>query len=376
MRVLAVTHEASRTGAVLAFLEALPVLRDLATELVVVNKTPGPLSPRLQAAADELLEVPRPLLSQGRRIARVRGLDRFVPRIERAIAHSVVRAVRPDFVYASTVLSSEYATAAQQFGIPVCLHVHEAQPLSGWALGRSRVDVTRLPMVAPSEFIARELHELSGMPVPVLLGPLRPLGAGDGGPTVDLPWTGDRLRVVGCGSVAPWKGPAQWLAAAAELADVDGRTVEWAWVGSGDQLAALRAETQRRGLGDRVHWLGEQTEVAPFLASADLFALTSANEPLGLVLLEAAAVGVASVAFESGGVREILVDDRALVPVGDVGQLVARIGSALRNTALRAELLAASRPALVASEPAHWRGRLARVLDGVAHVRPPAGGGA
>jgi len=125
-----------------------------------------------------------------------------------------------------------------------------------------------------------------------------------------------------------------------------------------------------------VHWLGEQTEVAPFLASADLFALTSANEPLGLVLLEAAAVGVASVAFESGGVREILVDDRALVPVGDVGQLVARIGSALRDTALRAELLAASRPALVASEPAHWRGRLARVLDGVAHVRPPAGGGA
>ena len=95
MRVLAVTHEASRTGAVLAFLEALPVLRDLATELVVVNKTPGPLSPRLQAAADELLEAPRPLRSQGRRVARVRSLDRFVPRIERSIAHwSYARSVR------------------------------------------------------------------------------------------------------------------------------------------------------------------------------------------------------------------------------------------------------------------------------------------
>ena len=369
MRVLAVTHEASRTGAVLAFLEALPVLRDLGTELVVVNKTPGPLSPRLRSAADELLESPRPLLSQGRRIARVRSLDRFVPRIERAIADSVVRGLRPDFVYASTVLTSEYATAAQRLGIPVCLHVHEAQPLSGWALGRSAVDVTTLPMVAPSEFIARELHELSGTSVPALLGPLRPMHAGDGIPVGGPPWTGGSLRVIGCGSVAPWKGPERWLAAAERLAAVDGRTVEWAWVGSGDQLSALRAETQRRGLDDRVHWLGEQADVAPYLASADLFVLTSANEPLGLVLLEAAAVGVASVAFESGGVREILVDDRALVSGGDVATLVGRVESALRDAALRAELLDASRPALVASDPANWRRHLADVLDEAAGAR-------
>ena len=373
MRVLAVTHEASRTGAALTFVEALPVLRDLGTELVVVNKTPGPLSPRLHSSADRLLEAPRPLLSQGRRIARVQGLDRFVPRVERTIAHSVVREIRPDFVYASTVLSSEYATAAQQLGIPVCLHVHEAQPLSGWALARSAADVTTLPMVAPSEFIARELHELSGLPVPALLGPLRSMDAGDDSVTADLPWTGDSLRVVGCGSVAPWKGPEQWLAAAERLATVDGRTVEWAWVGSGERLSALRGETRRRGLDDRVHWLGEQTDVAPYLSSADLFVLTSANEPLGLVLLESAAVGVASVAFESGGVPEILVDDRALVPGSDVDVLVDKVRAALQDTALRGELLEASRPALEASAAAIWRGHLARVLEAVAHHRAGTG---
>ena len=97
------------------------------------------------------------------------------------------------------------------------------------------------------------------------------------------------------------------------------------------------------------------------------------NEPLGLVLLEAAAVGVASVAFESGGVREILVDDRALVPGDDVDALVDKVRVALQDTALRAELLEASRPALEASDPANWRGNLARVLDGVAHRRPGTG---
>jgi hypothetical protein len=90
VRVLAVTHEASRTGAVRAFLEALPVLREFGTELVVVNKKPGPMSSDLLSRSDVLLEAPRPWLSQGRRIARVRALDRFVPKIDEIIARSVI----------------------------------------------------------------------------------------------------------------------------------------------------------------------------------------------------------------------------------------------------------------------------------------------
>ncbi len=344
-------------------MEAVPVLRELSSELVIVNKSPGPLSPQLRAASDVFIESPRPLVSQGRRIARVSSMDRFVPRIDRIISRSIVQDVRPDLVYASTVLSSEYATAAQRLGIPVLLHVHEAQPLSGWALGRSGVDVGAVPMVAPSQFIARELHQLGGAPVPALLGPTRPMGPRDGDAAADLPWTPDSHRVIGCGSVAPWKGPEQWLAAAEALSSIEGRVVEWMWIGSGDQLSPLRAETHRRGLDDRVHWMGERENVAPYLASADLFVLTSENEPLGLVLLEAAAVGVASVAFRTGGVPEILVDDRALAQRGNVGELVEKVRAVLVNPELGAALLDASRPALVESDPSTWRRRLAGILD-------------
>jgi len=363
VRVLAVTHEASRTGAVLAFMEALPVLRDLSTELVIVNKSPGPLSSQLRAFSDVFIEAPRPLTSQGRRIARFRSLDRFVPRIEQFIARSIVKEICPDFVYASTVLSSEYATAAQQLGVSACLHVHEAQPLSGWALRRSGVDLGALPMVAPSRFIAGELNELGGASVPTLLGPTRSMGSPDDDAVADLPWNQDSFRVIGCGSVARWKGPERWLAAAEALSSVDGRIVQWVWVGSGDQLPALRAETHRRGLDDRVHWIGERENVQPYLASADLFVLTSDNEPLGLVLLEAAAVGVASVAFRTGGVPEILVDDRALVQRGNVDELVEKVRAVLLNPELGSELLDASRPALVESDPTNWRRHLGTILD-------------
>jgi glycosyltransferase involved in cell wall biosynthesis len=177
---------------------------------------------------------------------------------------------------------------------------------------------------------------------------------------------------MGCGSLAPWKGPDLWLDAAERLSIVDGRRVEWVWVGTGDQLPFLRTETRRRGLEDRVHWVGERDSAGPHLASGDLFVLTSRNEPLGLVLLEAAAAGVASIAFQTGGVREILVDERALVPAGNVGELVEKVRSALRSPALRSQLLDASRPALVESDPEVWRSHLAHVLAEAVRGEPAA----
>lgn len=364
MRVLGITQEASRTGSVRAFLDALPVLRDLASDLIVVNKSPGPMSADLANASDTLLEAPRPLTSQLRRMARLRAFDRWVPLVERSIARSVIKQVRPDFIYASTVLSSEYVSVAQVLQIPVVLHVHEAQPLSGWALKRSGVDVQTVPMLAPSDFVADELRQMGGKSIAVLRGPASPPDTSDTAASVDdLPWTADSLRVIACGSVAPWKGTAEWLSAAEALPEVNGRTVEWTWIGSGDQLEELRIETKKRGLSDRAHWIGERKDVRPYLASADLFALPSRCEPLGLVVLEASSVGVASIAFHAGGVPEILVDDRALAEAGNLSDFVDKIRLALGSPELRQELLQASEPVQLESNLATWRNHLASIVS-------------
>ncbi len=366
MRVLAVTQEASRTGSVRAFLDALPVLRELGSTLTVVNKSPGPLSADLAAASDKLLEVPGPWRSQLRRMARLRPLDRYVPMVERSIARSVVKEVRPDVLYASTVLSSEYAAVAQDLGIPVVLHVHEAQPLSGWALRRSGVDVRIVPMAAPSRYVADELKRMGAESVAVLPGPSRPADKAGGTIIDDLPWSAGSHRVVACGSVAPWKGTAEWLAAAEALPEIQGRRVEWTWVGAGDQLDGLRAETGRRALSDRMFWIGEREDARPYIASADLFVLPSRCEPLGLVVLEASSVGVASIAFSAGGVPEILVDERALALPGNIGDLVDKIRMALESPELRKALVDASRPALLESDLGTWRRHLADLVEAVA----------
>lgn len=81
---------------------------------------------------------------------------------------------------------------------------------------------------------------------------------------------------------------------------------------------------------------------AQFLATLDLFVLPSREEGLGLVVLEAMAMGVAVVASDVGGLREIITSERngLLVPVGDVRGFVQAIERLRTDQALRERCIA------------------------------------
>ncbi len=79
-------------------------------------------------------------------------------------------------------------------------------------------------------------------------------------------------------------------------------------VGAGDEQDALRELAQERGVADIVHFAGQQLDVRPFLAMADLFVLPSNLEGMPVSLLEAMAMGLASVATRVGGTPEVLED--------------------------------------------------------------------
>ena len=72
------------------------------------------------------------------------------------------------------------------------------------------------------------------------------------------------------------------------------------------------------------------------MAVMDIFALTSLREGLPRVLVQAAAVGVPSVAFNVDGVPEIIKDNYNgfLVRARDVGQLENRIVKYMNNKEL------------------------------------------
>ncbi len=101
----------------------------------------------------------------------------------------------------------------------------------------------------------------------------------------------------------------------------------------------LLAEVAKRGIQDRVLFLDHQTDIENYFAIFDAFILPSLYEGLPNVLLEAKVMNLPVVAFDCGGVQEILGDRESIVSKGDVEgfqrkleQMVLRLSNGNRRT--------------------------------------------
>lgn len=120
------------------------------------------------------------------------------------------------------------------------------------------------------------------------------------------------------------------------------RVPEGTWVvfGDGPLLAWARAEVERRGLGDRVRYVGYHPRASDYVAEADGFVLTSKTEGLGTSVLDAMRAGVPVVATAAGGIPDIVEHGRTglLAPVGDAGGIAALIDRVLDDPVLARRL--------------------------------------
>jgi glycosyltransferase involved in cell wall biosynthesis len=105
-------------------------------------------------------------------------------------------------------------------------------------------------------------------------------------------------------------------------------------------------DAARGPLAGRVHFLGRRNDIGLLLNELTLLVHTARQEPLGRVLLEAAAAGLAIVATDVGGTREILPpEDNAarLVLPNDAESLAAAMSELLNSSDSRTQLGAAAR---------------------------------
>jgi N-acetyl-alpha-D-glucosaminyl L-malate synthase BshA len=91
-------------------------------------------------------------------------------------------------------------------------------------------------------------------------------------------------------------------------------------VGDGPDRSAAEEEARRLGVEGDVRFLGKIDGVAPLLASADLYLLTTGRESFGLSALEALACGVPVLGYDVGGLPEVVRSGSSghLADVGDV----------------------------------------------------------
>jgi glycosyltransferase involved in cell wall biosynthesis len=311
VRVLLVTHEASRSGAPRIALLAARSLVEQGHVVEVLVRAPGPLLGEFVQTAPTSTE---PFGRVRRRLWRTTGLRGLAWVVDTALALLIIARRRPDLVYLNSTAAAVYLRPARWLGRRTLLHVHESAPLAAEFLRKARVrsGLEGTILVACSPSVRTGLAELSGRDESgVVMLPSVPddaevrLRAQE---TPDRAYGIDDLVVGCCGSVEWRKGADLWVEVAARVrAALPEVPVRFVWVGD---LVEPPAST---GGGEVVEFIGPSSNPYAHMRRFDIATLPSRDDPFPLVVLESMLVGTPVVAFAVGSVAD---------QVGNTGRVV------------------------------------------------------
>ncbi len=341
--ILFVSHEASRTGApasLLAIVRELAqsgmscevlVLRDgpLVAEfasvcpVTVVWKAPPPVVTTERFLLRLILKIVREVSAiPGRIIGRIR-LARFMKRIQ----SKKIRAV-----YLNSAVSSSVIHQMRRLDCPIISHIHE---LSWGLLHSGHPDnlATMLSssaaIVVPAQCVAAHLSSVYGVPSDRLH--VIPEAVADPHVTDQKSDIPSNAFVIAMAGTVDWrKGIDLFVALGRALRDSLPQA-HLLWIGGGREFPLFQRTWRSLyqiddALAARFHFVGEQTSVTSLLNRADVFALTSREDPLPLVHIEAAMLRKPIVCFSaSGGAPEWIGEAGIVVPYQDVDAMAEAI---------------------------------------------------
>lgn len=343
LRVAIVCEFGTVNGGERSMLAALGALRSDVQPIFLCPEA-GPLAELIRAAGFEQRSFDV-RAATGERRPRPEVLEELTAR---------TRELQPDVLHANSVSMGRLTGAiATEVAVPCTAHLRDMLRLSRTALnelGENR------HLFAVSQ-ATRDCFVQQGLPsgkIGVLyngvdLTEFSP--ATDDGPHQELcdelKLPRDSVLLATVGQVGLRKGQDVLAAAAADIIRQVPR-VQFLVIGerySGKaESVAFEANLERTvtEAGVRSHWqrLGYRRDIARILRSVDGLVHPAHQEPLGRVLLEAAASGLGIVATNVGGTAEILSPEKSalLVPPGDVNALVTAVQRLAGDSVLRRKL--------------------------------------
>lgn len=312
--ILVVTPHATRTGSTKVLIELLSRLPDdLATRLSIRALTGGPWLGRLQALG---------------------------------IAPS---GHPPSIVLVNSALAAGEVPAAAS-GIPSAVYVHETGEVLGKLSTAALEGLRRAQLVLCVTEKVREAAITHGVDpaATMVLAPVLSIAPVDAdvraAARAQLGVAVGQRLVLGCGEASLRKGTDLFVELAGYLAPR--AEVRFAWVGRRLRPfdRTLNLDVFLAGLEERLIWVGEADDAAPYLAAADVLVMTSRDDPQPLVPLEAALIGTPTAALERDGLAELGVDGAALTAAyPDVAALAASVATLLDDRDRAGKVVTAGR---------------------------------
>ncbi|MDE4175244.1 glycosyltransferase [Phaeobacter sp. PT47_59] len=147
----------------------------------------------------------------------------------------------------------------------------------------------------------------------------------------------ERILVMGCGVLHWRKSPDKFIETAKAVLEA-GLDAEFVWLGGGPDEEDCIRQAEAAGLAERVRFTGYEPDVAGKLAGADIFLLSSQEDPFPLVALYAAQAGVPLVCFqEAGGIADFVQSGSGVaVPFMDIPAMAEAVLRYGRDEDLRA----------------------------------------
>ena len=346
-KVLLLCEYATLNGGERSLLAILDHLRSAGYEIVVAGPPSGPLA-RQFADRDIAVTPFETYLSDGTR------------RSQAELRHElsdIVNACTPDLLHANSLSMSRLSgPVVEALQIPSIAHVRDIVKLSA----NARSDVNRHGRIIAVSHATRRWHVAAGMSDEktfvvyngVDLERFRPRRA-TGCLHSELRLSSSVSMVGAIGQIGMRKGLDVLLDAASNLVAQTGIDVHLLVVGQrlSQKQEAVDFETRLHKtasappLTGRVHFLGVRDDVHRVLNELSLLVHAARQEPLGRVLLEAAAAGTPVVATDVGGTREIFPDNThaRIVPPDSPDVMADAIATLLNNPTTRRNIAATAR---------------------------------
>jgi glycosyltransferase involved in cell wall biosynthesis len=331
-RILVVHPSAELYGSDRVLLESVAAFLGQGAKVDVLLASAGPLQAQIEERGASVIIQSMPVLRKS--MLRPRALPGFLAAHVSGLVRGIrlVRTLRPSVIYVSTLTIPLWNAVARLAGVPLVVHVHEAERSAGRMLRAGLVAPLRLASLIV--FNSRYAQTTVEMNYARAAAKSRVVYNGVVGPATATPARralDGELRLVYVGRLSPRKGPdvlIEAMARARHSQMVTLTLVGAVFEGYEWYEQQLRERIAELGLSQRVRLEGFQPSGYPYLARSDAAVVPSTvDEPFGNTAVEAMLAARPAIVSDTSGLREAGAGYGSVVfvPPADAGALADAI---------------------------------------------------